>query len=653
MSGEAAGADVGGTFTDVVVLRAGTAPRAVKVPTTARDQSVGLLDGLGAATDVGRVTSVAHGTTTATNAVLERNVARTVLVTTAGFADVLVIGRQDRPSLYDLAVTRPAPLVPSELVVTVTERMGPDGSPVIALDDAEVARVVTEVAALQPEAVAVCLLFSYAGPEHEERLASALHGQLDVPVTRSSLLLPEFREYERASTCVLDAAVAPVMRRYLERLLDRLGSAEVTVMTSGGGVAQVRDVAAAPVHTLLSGPAAGVVAAAAVAQQEGFGDAVAFDMGGTSTDVCLIREGRPDIATQGSIAGLPFATPAVAVHTVGAGGGSIAWLDSGGALRVGPQSAGAVPGPACYGHGGTAPTVTDAHAVLGHLSDDQSLGSGHLRLDTHAARTAVQTLAGFEDSAAAAHGVLTVVRATMLRALRRVTTERGVDPAGLALVAYGGAGPLHASLLARQLGCAAAIIPAAPGVLSALGLLLAPPRREAARTVMAAWERNVQPPDLDSIWADLEADALSHVPDASVRHIADCRYAGQSHELRVQRPHGGDLGAAFDDAHAQAYGYAMPEETVEVVTLRVVAEGAPVLGAPPPRWDHGVGAQPAEATVYMDGTARVVPVRHRATLQPGDVVSGPAIVVQPDSTALLTPGDHATTSASGNLVVRW
>jgi N-methylhydantoinase A len=653
MSGEAAGADVGGTFTDVVVLRAGTAPRAVKVPTTARDQSVGLLDGLGAATDVGRVTSVAHGTTTATNAVLERNVARTVLVTTAGFADVLVIGRQDRPSLYDLAVTRPAPLVPSELVVTVTERMGPDGSPVIALDDAELARVVTEVAALQPEAVAVCLLFSYAGPEHEERLASALHGQLDVPVTRSSLLLPEFREYERASTCALDAAVAPVMRRYLERLLDRLGSAEVTVMTSGGGVAQVRDVAAAPVHTLLSGPAAGVVAAAAVAQQEGFGDAVAFDMGGTSTDVCLIREGRPDIATQGSIAGLPFATPAVAVHTVGAGGGSIAWLDSGGALRVGPQSAGAVPGPACYGHGGTAPTVTDAHAVLGHLSDDQALGNGHLRLDTHAARTAVQTLAGFEDAAAAAHGVLTVVRATMLRALRRVTTERGVDPAGLALVAYGGAGPLHASLLARQLGCAAAIIPAAPGVLSALGLLLAPARREAARTVMAAWERNVQPPDLDTIWADLEADALSHVPDASVRHVADCRYAGQSHELRVQRPHGGDLGAAFDDAHAQAYGYAMPEETVEVVTLRVVAEGAPVLGAPPPRWDHGVGAQPAEATVYLDGTARVVPVRHRATLQAGDVVSGPAIVVQPDSTTLLTPGDQATTSASGNLVVRW
>jgi N-methylhydantoinase A len=652
MRGDAAGADVGGTFTDVVRLREGALPQAVKVPTTADDQSAGLRDGLRAAGD-GALATLAHGTTTATNAVLERQVARTVLVTTAGFADLLVIGRQNRPSLYDLAVTRPEPLVPADLVVTVNERMGPDGDPVIPLDDDEVARVGEQVQALAPDAVAICLLFSYAGPAHEQRLAEELARRLDVPVTSSSELLPEFREYERASTCVLDAAVAPVMRHYLGRLVAQLPDTAVTVMTSGGGVADVQDVAAAPVHTLLSGPAAGVVAAAAVARQEGFADAVAFDMGGTSTDVCLIRDGNPEIATEGTIAGLPFATPAVAVHTVGAGGGSIAWLDSGGALRVGPQSAGAVPGPACYGHGGTAPTVTDAHAVLGHLGDHQALGTGAIRLDTSAAIQVVATLQGFDDAAAAAEGILTVVRATMLRALRRVTTERGVDPSRLALVAYGGAGPLHASALARALGCAAAIIPAAPGVLSALGLLLAPPRREAARTVMATWHRDKAAPDLSGVWAELEADARSHVAAATVRLLADCRYAGQSHELRIDRPPDGDVAAALDRAHEQAYGYAMPDEAVEVVTLRAVAQGAPVLDAPPPRWDHGSPTEATETVVHLDGRPRTVAVLHRAALQPGDVVTGPAVIVQPDSTALLSAQDRATVSESGNLVVRW
>ena len=652
MSGDAAGADVGGTFTDVVRLRDAAPPQAVKVPTTADDQSQGLRNGLRAA-GAGDLAALAHGTTTATNAILERDIARTVLVTTAGFADLLVIARQDRPSLYDLAVTRPAPLVPADLVVTVNERMGPDGVAVIALEDDEVARVVRQVAALEPEAVAMCLLFSYAGPAHERRLAEALALRLDVPVTRSSVLLPEFREYERASTCVLDAAVAPVMRRYLGRLVGQLPTATVTVMTSGGGVAEVADVAAAPVHTLLSGPAAGVVAAAAVARQEGFAHAVAFDMGGTSTDVCLIRDGRPDIATAGSIAGLPFATPAVAVHTVGAGGGSIAGLDSGGALRVGPQSAGAVPGPACYGHGGTAPTVTDAHAVLGHLADQQALGTGELRLDRRAAEHALRSLEGFADPAAAAEGVLEVVRATMLRALRRITTERGVDPGPLALVAYGGAGPLHASALARALGCSAAIIPAAPGVLSALGLLLAPPRREAARTVMATWHRDGDVSDLTGVWADLEADARSHVAAASVQWVADCRYAGQSHELRISRPPDGDLAAALDVAHEQAYGYAMPDEAVEIVTLRAIAQGAPVLDAPPPRWDHGVGAEPTETVVRVGGAPRTVALLHRAGLQPGAVVTGPAVIVQPDSTTLLSDEDQAVVSDWGNLMVRW
>ena len=648
-----AGVDVGGTFTDVVALHPGEAPRAVKVPTTPRDQSEALVDGLNTAAPNGMVAAVAHGTTTATNAVLERKLARTVLVTTEGFRDLLVIGRQDRPSLYDLSVVRPAPVVPPERVVTVHERMGPNGTAVVPLTDEEVARVVGEVASLQPESIAVCLLFGYAGPSHEQRLCEALEARLDVPVTRASELLPEFREYERASTCALDAAVAPVMRRYLGRLRERLPDSAVTVMTSGGGVTDADLVAAAPVHTLLSGPAAGVVAAAAIAAEVGFDDALAFDMGGTSTDVCLIRGGRPEVATESSIAGLPFGTPSVAIHTVGAGGGSIAEVDRGGALQVGPRSAGAVPGPACYGGGGEDATVTDAHAVLGHLLDGQALGSSGLRLDRAAADAALARLPGFGSATEAATGILTVVRASMLRALRRVSTERGVDPGSLALVAYGGAGPLHAIALARDLRCAAAIIPPAPGVLSALGLLLAPPRREASRTVMAVAERTGTLLDLESVWDVLAAECSTAIEAAAVTRLADCRYAGQSHELRLPRPDDADLAAALDAAHEVAYGYALPDEPVEVVTLRAVAEGTPSLAAPPAVWDFGAPPDRATTTVVLNGQPEDVPVHGRGQLDLGAVVEGPALIAQPDTTTLLAAGETAEVAGDGSLVVRW
>ncbi|MDQ3028482.1 MAG: hydantoinase/oxoprolinase family protein [Actinomycetota bacterium] len=646
----AAGVDIGGTFTDVVVAGRGRL-RAVKVATTPQDQGEGLAHGLREAAD-GEVSTVAHGTTTATNAVLERNVGVTVLVTTDGFRDVLTIARQDRPSLYDLTVIRPAPLVDRDHVVTVVERTAADGSAVVALSDDEVDRVATAVAALQPEAVALSLLFAYAGPEHEQRLSAALAQRLDVPITRSSALLPELREYERASTCVLNAAVAPVMRGYLSGLRDRLPGTEVTVMTSGGGVADLATVAESPVHTLLSGPAAGVVAAAAVAASAGHRDAVAFDMGGTSTDTCLVRHGRPEIAVDASIAGLPFRTPAVAVHTVGAGGGSLAWVDPGGALRVGPRSAGARPGPACYGLGGTDPTVTDAHAALGHLGDGRALGSGAgVTLDRGAAMASLEALEGFDDPLTAAEGVLTVVRATMARALRRVSTERGVDPAGLVLVAYGGAGPLHAAALARELGCAAAVVPPAPGVLSALGLLLAPPRHEASRTVMARWTRDGDPPDLDEVYDELSREAETHV-QGRVRRLADCRYLGQSHELRLDLVAGADIAALLDDAHREAYGYAMPNETVEVVTLRVVAEGEPVLPNPPRGWDHGEAQPERRRRIGVGGEQVEARVVDRAGLSPGDRLAGPALVEQPDSTTLLGPDDIAEVDPAGNLVLR-
>ena len=648
----AAGVDVGGTFTDVVVLIGDGPPRAVKVPTTPEDQSAGLVEGLAVAGSPQALSVLAHGTTTATNAILERRTARTVLVTTEGFRDLLEIGRQDRPSLYDLAVVRPEPLVERALVVPVAERMSAEGAAIMALQPGEIDRVVDAVAALAPEAVAVCLLFSYANDAHERALCDALVDRLDVPVTRSSELLPEFREFERASTCALDAAVGPVMRRYLGALRNRVPDVDVSVMTSGGGVAALEAAAAAPVLTLLSGPAAGVVAAAATARDAGFPDALAFDMGGTSTDVCLIRDGRPEIATAASIGGLVFGTPSVAIHTVGAGGGSLAWIDSGGALRVGPQSAGAVPGPACYGRGGQAATVTDAHAALGHLLDGQPLGSGGLTLDRDAAAAALSSLPGFDDARQAAAGVVDVVHATMLRALQRVSTEQGVDPSGLALVAYGGAGPLHAAALARDLGCAAAVIPPAPGVLSALGLLLAPPRKEVSRTVMVTWDADGRLA-LDREWEALDAAARNSVSSATVALVADCRYAGQSHELRIPRPADGDLAAAFAAAHATAYGYALDDEVVEVVTLRAIAEGVPALDSPPAHWDHGDAASPDFTTVVLDGADLTVPVVQRGALAAGAVVEGPALVVQADTTAWLAPGDVADLHAGGSLVVRW
>lgn len=645
-----AGVDVGGTFTDVVVHVPGQRPRAVKVPTTPQNQAEAVEHGVKEGVGGRALALVAHGTTTATNAVLERKIARTVFVTTDGFADVLEIARQDRPSLYDLSASRPQPLVPRDRIITVKERMSPRGAPVVELTDDEVDRVVHAVVELDPESVAVSLLFAYASDDHERRLCDALAARLGMPITRSSALLAEFREFERASTCVLNAAIEPVMRRYLSNLAERLPEPAITVMTSGGGTAGLQFAAAAPVHTLLSGPAAGVVAAGAVARSAGFGDAIAFDMGGTSTDVCLIRAGKPEVSTSSQIAGLPFRTPSVGIHTVGAGGGSIAWIDAGGALRVGPHSAGADPGPACYGQGGDEPTVTDAHCALGHLNAGRRLGGG-LQLDVDAAKRSIDQL---PDSAGGAHGILTVVRATMVRALRKVSTEQGIHPSGLALVAYGGAGPLHATALARELGCAAVIVPPAPGVLSALGLLLAPPRFEASRTLMADADA-----DLADAWRGLEAEAREELErqgvtgDITLTRIADARYLGQSHELRVTIVDGDDIAELLHTAHHEAYGYAMPDEPVKVVTLRVVALGDPILGEPPADWDQGEPQEQRSREIGIAGDAVQARVVSRAGLRPGDEIAGPALIEQSDTTTLLARSEKAVVDDLHNLAVRF
>ncbi len=664
------GVDVGGTFTDLV-LDDGERLRAAKVPSTKQDQAEGVLAGVeGLAVDASELSRFAHGTTVATNAVLERAGARTVLVTTAGFRDLLEIGRQNRPSLYDLFADRPAPLVARDLVVEADERLAATGNVLRPLTDPQ--GVATAVRDRDPEAVAICLLFSFRDDRHELDIAEAIDA-LDFSgqppaVSRSSEVLPVFREYERASTTVLNAYVAPTMSRYLDSLSVRLRDAGlrcgIDVMRSSGGTFAAELAARYPVHTLLSGPAAGAWGAAAVARATDQPDVIAFDMGGTSTDVTLIDRGRPDVTAEGAIDGLPFAVQATDVHTVGAGGGSIAWRDAGGSLRVGPASAGADPGPAAYGRGGTDPTVTDAHLVLGRLDPEAELG-GSLRLDSDAAREAVGRLAdeldlGLEECAA---GIVRVTEANIVRALRVVSVERGRDPRRYALLAFGGAGPLHQGPLTRELGCQLVIVPPHAGVLSAIGLLAAPIAVDAVRT------RLVDLADLDggtlsSAWEELEQETnrlldAQGVPAASTRRSADCRYKGQAYELEVvweddaDAPDPQRLAEAFHSAHEERYGYVQQDEAVEVVNLRVRAEG-PEARLPLPEIGPGRGADAARKgsrRVVFEGEGIDCPVFARDGLGAGDHIDGPAVVEGAEETCFLLPGQVAEVDAIGSLLV--
>jgi N-methylhydantoinase A len=657
------GVDVGGTFTDLVVADdAGV--RVAKVPSTPHDQAEGIHDGLarlGAApADLARF---AHGTTVATNTVLERDGARVVLVTTAGFRDLLEIGRQDRPSLYDLEARRPAPLVRGGDVVEVAERLAADGTVLTPLTDAEVDRVADAVSELSPEAVAISLLFCFVDDRHERRLAEALTGRLgpDVPVCPSSDVLPTFREYERTSTTALNATVAPRMDRYLTSLERRLRqgglTAAVEVMRSGGGTFTADVAARYPVNTLLSGPAAGAWGTAALGAAVGATELLAFDMGGTSTDVTLVTGGRPRTTAEGAIDGLPFAVTTTDIHTVGSGGGSIAWRDAGGALRVGPRSAGAVPGPACYGQGGEEPTVTDADVVLGRLPASTALG-GHLELRPELAEAAVGRLAeqlglGLVE---AAEGIVRVVEAQMVKAVRVVSVEQGHDPRDFTLVPFGGAGPLHQAAIARELGCASVLVPPNPGVLSALGLLSAPIAVDLVRTRLAPLDA-IDPDELDRAWSRLERDARDvlaeqDVTPETVERQADLRYRGQSFELTVAGTT--DLGALaerFHDAHAGRYGYDQRDEAVELVNVRVRAAGtAPEV--PLERVASGRGADAARIAtqdLVVDGETRPAAVLDRARLGAGDTVDGPAVVVGLDSTVVVAPRQRGRVDELGCL----
>ncbi len=612
--------------------------------------------GEGDAIPEGTIDAVKMGTTVATNALLERKGADTVLVTDAGFEDLLEIGRQDRPSLYDATVVRAEPIAPRGRRVGATGRRDHTGARREALDPADLA---CRVAALAPEAVAVSLLYAYLDDTDEREVADALAAVLPgVVVSRSSEVVAEFREFERSSTTVLNAYLGPVTGRYLRALQARAGAVGIApgiaVMRSSGGLMDLEDAARLPAAILLSGPAGGVVAATALGEALGRRHIVSFDMGGTSTDVCRIDDGRPEVAYERSVEGLPCRMPAVAIHTVGAGGGSIGWADAGGALRVGPRSAGSIPGPVSYGRGGTEPAVTDANLALGRLADGVEFG-GTLRLDGDAARRALAALGDRIGLSAdrTALGMVEVVEAHMHRAIRRVSVEEGADPRRAALVAFGGAGGLHATALARRLEMDGVIIPPHAGVFSAVGLLLAPPRADAARTVLLRDDRGLAEAAA-AVAAEAEA-ALGE--DGAVAVLADVRYLGQSHETSVPYRPGepwGDLADRFHAAHRQRNGFDRPGDPIEVVTVRAEAVGTPALrwdqlARPEPSGEARIGVRP----VLTDAGEVTAAVWRRAGLGPGDEVAGPAVIEEAEATTWLAAGERAVVHDSGALEITW
>ncbi|HEY2653307.1 MAG TPA: hydantoinase/oxoprolinase family protein [Solirubrobacteraceae bacterium] len=655
------GVDVGGTFTDAVLAFDGQLVTA-KAPTTPRDQSEGVIAAVEAVLRrAGRaaeeVEEFSHGMTVATNALLEGRGARTVLIATEGLTDVVELARQNRPELYRLCAARPAPLVPPELRFAARERMTPEG-PERSLDEADIEDLVARVSEAGAEAAAVVLLHSYRHPEHEQSLGEALAQALpDLHVSLSHQVVGTFREYERAATTEIDAALSPLLAGYLGRLAVRAdghGLPEPAIMQSNGGLIDLSAAAGHAAWTVLSGPAGGAAGAAFVARTAGRPNALCFDMGGTSCDVCVVQDGAVHEQSAGEIAGRPLALPMLAVHTVGAGGGSIAWRDAGGALRVGPQSAGADPGPACYGRGGEQPTVTDANLLLGYLGADAPLAGG-VELDLHAAERAVGGLAAQLglDPLACAEGIRRVAGAEMLRALRVVTVQRGIDPRRYALLAFGGAGPLHAVQIAEELGIETILCPRASGVLAALGLVVSERRRDVQRSLL--WSG-------DQLTAEAIADAAAELgeqargalgaPYAELRATYELRYRGQSFELAIAAGTGAspaELREAFEAEHEERYGYRDPEQPFELVTIRATATtaGADVELA---RTGSGQELERGRRPAWLDGEECALAVL-RGSPAPGTRAAGPAVFELPESTVLVPPGWRAHVDDAGTVVV--
>lgn len=647
------GVDVGGTFTDAALLD-GERLHTAKVPSTPADQSEGVIAAIDAV--LGRagaapadIEAFTHGMTVGTNALLQGRGARTALIATAGFGDMLEIGRQSRPSLYHLCRARPEPLVPPELRMEARERIGAEGI-VEALSEEEVSRLVDEVREAGAESVAVCLLFSFADPSHEARIAEGLREALPgVHVSASSEVLPAFREYERCSTTAIDAYLSPLLGRYLEHLgaaCGERGIPEPVVMRSSGGTAEVAEASRSGAWSVLSGPAGGAVGAAALAS----GDVIGFDMGGTSCDVCVVAGGEVQRTDSREIAGYPIQLPMVDVHTVGAGGGSIAWRDRGGALRVGPQSAGAEPGPACYGRGGTEPTTTDANLLLGYLPPRSTLAGG-VELDADAARHAVAGLGrklGL-DEREAAEGIVRVSNQEMVRALRVVTVERGIDPRRFTLLPFGGAGPLHVAALADELGIARIACPRASGVLSAAGLIAAGRRRDVTRTLLLS-DEEITAERLAAEVRDLAAQASEGLEGSEIEVVYELRYAGQAFELPVPGPPEPDrasLRKGFEAEHESRYGYRDPEAPLELVNVRVAAAvPGPRLS---PRAAGGDDLERSTREAVFDGEA-VETLVLRGEPSEDTEAEGPCVFELPEATLVLGPGWSARVDAAGTIL---
>ncbi len=651
------GVDVGGTFTDAVLLDDG-AVHTAKVPTTPGEESEGVMAALAAVlaeagAEPADIDLFAHGMTVGTNALLEERGARTALIATRGFGDLLEIARQDRPSLYHLCAPKPAPLIAPELKLEAAERTGPEGI-VEPLGDGEPERLAAALETGGAESVAICLLFSYLDPTHERRLAEFLRERLpDLHVSASHEVLPRFREYERASTTAIDAYLSPLLGRYLGRLTDATAAAGLPapqVMLSSGGVAPAAEAARAGAWSVLSGPAGGAVGAGLLARLSGDGNALGFDMGGTSCDVCVVEDGAVRRTDSRTIDGRPIQLPTVDVHTVGAGGGSIGWRDPGGALRVGPRSAGAVPGPAAYGRGGTEPTVTDADLMLGNLAADSTLAGG-VALDAAAAERAVGALAaelGLDPLETAA-GIVRVANQEMVRALRVVTVERGVDPRRFALLPFGGAGPMHAAAIAAELGIDRLLCPRAGGVLSAFGLCASDHRRDTARTVMLAGD-DLTAKRIAAAVGELREAAGAGLDGARAEVVYGMRYAGQAFELPVPgepEPDPADLVARFEAAHEDRYGHRDPDGEVVLVDIQL----ALVIDGPEPRPAASAAGSVEEGSrrVRFGDEWMETPVL-RGEPEAGRQASGPVIFELPEATLVLPLGWSAQVDEFGTII---
>lgn len=672
------GVDVGGTFTDLVLLdpaRPAAAVRIAKVPTTPENQAEGVLAALAEAeADLTQVAVIVHGTTTTTNALLERKIARTGLITTRGFRDVLELGRRTRPQPYGMVGVF-EPLIPRELRLEVSERMDYAGRVVTPLAEDEVAAAAKALLAAGCEAMVIHFLHAYANPAHERRAGEIVQALWPNPyVTLGHAVISEYREFERGTTAAVNACVQPILHRYVDRLQAELAArgfgADLLVMQGNGGTAAARAVAEEAAKTVMSGPASGVMAAAFTGRAAGLPDLITYDMGGTSTDVALIRGGIPAVSDELELEyAMPIHVPMVDVHTIGAGGGSIAWIDAAGMLQVGPQSAGAFPGPICYGRGGRMPTITDANLVLGRLSGERLLAVER-RVGLDAVRAALVEAVGRPlglDAEAAAAAVLRVANDRMAGAIRMVSLARGHDPRDYALFAFGGAGPLHASALARELGIPTILIPPRPGITNAIGCVVADLRHDFTRTL----NRPLEATDADELAAVLaeqvaagrQALQRDGIPVASVTvlHVADMQFRGQTHLLTVPvepgRLDGGSLRAAFERAYHERFGVALPEIGAMLVNLKTSVIGRrpvvdpTILAASDARRPSVGEAMVDERPVWFASGRRPTPVYRRERLPLASSLAGPAIVEQLDTTIVIEPGDHAAVDRLGNLVV--